>query len=112
MSVYQVGPACYSTAKAAASAWASSANFTPISIGTNCNAVMRYEVTGTDAAPVVSTQWTRVVGTCTVPASVNITASWQPCNLWSVQDGFQAAWIVAGAWIVAKAVVYLRRAFK
>lgn len=112
MSVYQVGPACYGTAKAAAQAWASGAQFAPVSIGTSCTGVLRYSVTGTDASPVVSTSWTRVSGSCTVPASTAVQWETHPCQLWTQSDGIQAAWLIAGAWIAAKCVVWLTRAIK
>lgn len=111
MSFQEFG-ACYSTAKAAAVARFTETPSQAVTIGTNCIAVPRYTVTGTDAAPIVTATWARTAGTCTVPPSVVVPYTATPCELIDTSDALQLSWLVVGVWVVAFGIRSLLRGMK
>ncbi len=106
---YQVGETCYPSAGAAAAAFVAQQPWTVQTIGSSCTGVARIGISGTDAAPVLNYSWTRLSGSCTVPATTSLSYVPQACRLVQMDDAATMSWAVVLAWVCVFAVKQLIR---
>lgn len=103
MASYQIGPVCYATAEAANAAAASSQIGSHLVRGSDIFVV---DVVGVTATTI--TYLYTPVGSTGFPVTVQATP--QPCGLLDWSDGLALGWGVGGAWLLAFAVLVMRKA--
>lgn len=103
--MYQVGSACYASAAAANSATASAQTGAVVTHGGLARIVT---ATAVDGASITYT-FTGLDGSVIAQTVQHVP---QPCGLLTAEDGLQIAWLIAGAWIAAFAILFIARALR
>lgn len=103
---YQVGPTCYPTAAAAATAQASSMGGAVVQHGSAAYVVEAGTISGTS----ITYLFHPVGGGTSLTLATPYTA--QSCQMLDWSDGLQLGWMVAAVWIGTAALLFLARAVK